>query len=180
MPGPIPQSIVLSERQQSILEKMARRQTSSQQLVRRVQIIVQIAQGKNNQQVGEQIGIHRETVRQWRERWLAAREQLSAVEAQCDDKGLVQAMEEVLVDELRPGAPAKFSLEQIVEILAIACESPEASGYPLSHWTAQALRTEALKRQILSEISLRQVGRFLKGSSTPTASASLLAKRLAR
>lgn len=119
---------------------MARRQTSSQQLVRRVQIILQIAQGKNNQQVAQQMGFQRETVRQWRERWLEATERLSETESSVDDKPLMQLIESVLADELRPGTPARFSLEQIVEILAIACETPQASGYPLSHWTPQALR----------------------------------------
>lgn len=154
---------------------MARRQTNPQQLVRRVQIILQMAQGKNNQQVGREMSIHRETVRQWRERWLDASERLSTVEASADDKQLMQLIESVLADELRPGAPAHFSLEQIVEILAIACEKPDASGYPLSHWTPQALRVEAVKRGIVEQISVRQVGRFLKGGSTTTAPESLLA-----
>ena len=92
---------------------MARRQTSSVQLVRRVQILLQIAQGKNNQQVGREMGTHRETVRQWRKRWLSARERLSVVEATADDKQLMQLIESLLADEPRPGTPTHFSLEQI-------------------------------------------------------------------
>ena len=88
---------------------MARCQTSSQQLVRRVQIILLIAQGKNNQQVAQAISIHRETVRHWRECWLKATEQLSTVESRADDKQLVQCIESVLADELRPGTPARFT-----------------------------------------------------------------------
>ena len=155
---------------------MARRQTSSQQLVRRVQIISLMAQGKNNQQVGREMGIHRETVRQWRERWLDACERLSTVEASADDKQLMKLIESVLADEPRPGAPAQFSLEQIVEILAIACEKPDASGYPLSHWTPQALRTQAIQRGIVEQISVRHVGRFLKGGGPATTPESLLAQ----
>jgi putative transposase len=155
---------------------MARRQTSSQQLVRRVQIILQMAQGKNNQQVGREMGIHRETVRQWRERWLHATDRLLAVEATADDKQLMQLIESVLADEPRPGTPAHFSLEQIVEILAIACEKPDASGYPFSHWTPQALRAQAIQRSIVEHISVRHVGRFLKRGGTATAPKSLLAK----
>jgi len=155
---------------------MARRQTSSQQLVRRVQIIMQSAQGKNNHQVAQAIGIHRETVRHWRECWLKATEQLSRVESRAGDKQLVQYIESVLADELRPGTPARFSLEQIVEILAIACETPQVSGYPLSHWTPQALRAEAIKRGIVSQISVRHVGRFLKGGGLATTPKSLLAE----
>lgn len=155
---------------------MARRQSSSQQLVRRVQIILQSAQGKNNQQVAQAMGIHRETVGHWREYWLEASEQLSTVESKADDKQLMQCIESVLADKLRPGTPVRFSLEQIVEILAIACETPDAHDYPISHWTPQALRVEAIKRGIVEQISVRHVGRFLKGGSTTTASESLLAK----
>lgn len=176
MPNPKPQPLVLSDRQQSVLEKIARRQTSSQQLVRRVHIIRLIAQGKNNQQVAQAMGIHRETVCQWRSRWLSATARLSAEEAVADDKQLMHSIESLLADEPRPGTPAHFSLEQIVEILAIACENPDASGYPLSHWTPQALRTEAIKRQIVEQISVRHVGRFLKGGGDATAPQPLLAE----
>ena len=87
----------------------------------------------------------------------------------------MQYIESVLADELRPGTPARFSLEQIVEILALACETPDASDYPISHWTPQALTVEAIKRGIVDQISVRHVGRFLKGGSTTTAPESLLA-----
>ena len=176
MPGPKPQFINLTRRQQHILEKIARRGSSSQQLVRRVQIILEVAQGKQNQQVARVLGIHRETVRQWRERWLRAGERLSAAELSADDKQLMQLIELVLADEPRPGTPAHFSLAEIVEILAIACEKPDACGYPLSHWTPQALTAESLKRGIVEHISVRHVGRFLKRSGTATTPESILVK----
>lgn len=75
-----------------------------------------MGQGKNNQQIAREMGIHRETVSQWRERWVGAAEPLSTVQGTADDKQLVQLIESVLADELRPGTPAHFSLEQIVEI----------------------------------------------------------------
>lgn len=176
MPSPSPKPIELTHRQQAALEKINRRQSSSQQLVRRVQIILEIGKGKNNQQVAATLEIHRETVRQWRGRWLEATEQLTQLEAKGEDKDLLQGIEMLLADEPRPGTPAHFSLEQITAILAIACEAPERSGCPLSHWTPQAVRTEALKRGIVSEISVRQVGRFLKSGSPATASSTLLAQ----
>ena len=176
MLSPKPPPIQLSQRQQAILEKIARRQSSSQQLVRRVKIILNIAEDKNNQQVAKELDIHRETVRQWRKRWLAAQVELSMIEATAEDKGLMQRIEGLLADEQRPGTPAQFSLEQIVEILAIACEAPEQSGYPLSHWTPPAVRTEAIKRKIVVEISVRQVGRFIKRGCPATPPSSLLAQ----
>lgn len=85
------------------------------QLVRRVQIILRSAQGKNNQQVARDMGIHRETVSQWRERWLGAAERLSWVEETADDQQLMQLIESVLADELRPGTPTHFSLAPVLK-----------------------------------------------------------------
>lgn len=136
-----------------------------------------MAQGKQNQQVARVLGIHRETVRQWRERWIAAQPRLLSAETKADDKQLAVLLESVLADEVRPGTPAHFSLDQIVEIIAIACESVNTTEHPLSHWTPQAVAAEAIKRGIVEQISPRSVGRFLKRGCPATASEPILAQR---
>nr|WP_019505560.1 hypothetical protein [Pleurocapsa sp. PCC 7319] len=60
--------------------------------------------------------------------------------------------------------------------MALACESPEESERPVSHWTARELAAEAVKRGIVSKISPRSAGRFLTRSHTKTRSPSLLVK----
>ena len=67
-------------------------------------------------------------------------------------------------------------MEQVVKIVAIACESPEKRQRPVSHWTPKELADEAIKRGIVEKISPRSVGRFLKRSNTATTSTSLLVK----
>ena len=47
-------------------------------------------------------------------------------------------------------------------ILAVACEPPEKSGRPISHWTARELADEVVKRGIVPSISATQVGRYLR------------------
>ena len=47
--GPQPTVIELSDRQQRILQQLLRRQTSTQRLVRRVNIILAAADGSNNE-----------------------------------------------------------------------------------------------------------------------------------
>jgi hypothetical protein len=79
-------------------------------------------------------------------------------------------------DAPRPGAPATFSAEQWCQIIALACEPPEASGRPISHWTPRELADEACKRGIVERISERHVGRFLKSGRPQTAPQSLLAQ----
>ena len=36
--------------------------------------------------------------------------------------------------------------EQIVQIVAVACEQPASSGRPISHWTPRELAAELVKR----------------------------------
>jgi transposase len=52
--------------------------------------------------------------------------------------------------------------EQIVQIVAISCEDPQLSGVPISHWTPKEVAAAAIQRGIVTRISERQVGRFLK------------------
>jgi putative transposase len=180
MAGPQPTEIKLSERQQSALQQLLRRQTSTQRLVRRVNIILAIAEGGNNEQVGRRLGLHRECVRQWRERWLAGQATLTAIESQeRHDKPLVEAIEVLLADAYRAGAPSCFSAEQVVQIVALACEEPQASGLPVTHWTPQELADAAVKRGIVTSISARSVGRFLKRGCAQAASEPLLAEQCA-
>jgi putative transposase len=175
--GPRPTVIELSDRQQRILKQLLRRQTSSQRLVRRVNIILAAADGSNNEQIAKRLGLHRESVRQWRERWLSAAVGLAAVEAkESDAKPLVEAIEAVLADAYRSGAPSCFSSEQIVQIIAVACEEPQASGLPITHWTPEDLADEVVKRGIVESISARSVGRFLKRGRSQAASEPLLAE----
>jgi putative transposase len=158
------------------LQQLLRRQTSTQRLVRRVNIILAAADGRNNAQIANRLGLHRERVRQWRARWLSAAPGLAAVEAtEGADKPLVEAIEAVLTDAYRSGAPSGFSAEQIVQIIAVACEAPQASGLPITHWTPQELADEVVKRDIVEHISARSAGRFLKRGRSQAASEPLLA-----
>jgi hypothetical protein len=57
---------------------------------------------------------------QWRHRWLESTKQLQAAQAEgISDSELMQKLVAVLSDEQRPGVPTKFSLEQIVQIVAV-------------------------------------------------------------
>jgi hypothetical protein len=114
-------------------------------------------------------------VRRWRDRWQAAAARLEAIEATGKPKLLSQAIEVLLTDEHRPGAPATFTVEQFMQIMALACERPSASDRPVSSWTARALTDEAVKRGIVEQMSPRTVERFLKGEPFTAPSQALLA-----
>jgi transposase len=181
MPGPIPLPLRLSLRQRHLLDLLVRRHGSSQQLLRRLQIVCLAADGQNNDQIARQRHCHRETVCTWRARWLAGVDSLDAAQAEGASEGhLLRLIEAILADEPRPGAPATFSPESLVQIMALACEAPQATGRPVSHWTPRELADEAVHRGIVTSISPRSVGRFLKGGRSQAPSEPLLAQRKPR
>lgn len=169
MRGPQPPAVVLSVRLRGVLEHLARRQTSSQRLVRRLQIVLAAADGHNNDQIARHCGIHRGTAQTWRTRWLVLAPRLeAAITAGDDDRLLARLVSDALDDAPRAGAPPTFTAEQVVQIVALACEPPPDSDRPVSHWTPRELADEAVKRHIVPAISPRSVGRFLKRDPTPT------------
>jgi putative transposase len=175
--GPKPTPIVLTERQRAILERIARRQTNSQHLVRRARLILAAATAVNNDQVARDLAIDRGTVRIWRGRWLQATDQLHATEATDPTDQLLHAcILTVLADAMRPGAPDTFTAEQIVQIVDLACTRPVDSARPTTYWIAREVADEAVKRGIVATISVRTVERFLKSGRSAAASLTLLAE----
>lgn len=177
MRGPKPTPIVLTECQRATLERIARRQTNPQHLVRRAHIILAASTALNNDQVARDLAIDRGTVRIWRQRWLQAADRLHASEvSDPTDQQLHACILTVLADAPRPGAPDTFTAEQIVQIVALACSRPQDSARPTSYWIAREVADEAVKRGIVPSISARTVERFLKSGRSEAASFSLLAE----
>jgi transposase len=110
-------------------------------------VILLLAEGLTAPDVARRLGTTRTTVRRWRRHWL---------------KRPGGAVPERLQDAPRPGTPATVSAEQWCQIIALACEPPEASGRPISHWTPRELADEACTRGMVATISKRHVGRFFQ------------------
>lgn len=153
--------IVLSEKQQEILQQMIRSTTLSRRLVQRASVILLAFEGHLNQQIAMKVDLSRKQVGLWRRRWKESFDALVSIECRETLARLRHAIEDVLNDAPRSGAHGKFTAEQITQIMAIACEPPEQSGRPVDHWTHAELADEAVKRRIVSSISPRQVGRYL-------------------
>jgi putative transposase len=177
MSGPRPATITLSTRQQDLLEQIRQRQTAPQRLVRRVLILLALATNPCLGVVARDLSLNRISVRLWRDRWRAATAALTQAEIDhLPDQQFLSLIEAVLDDAPRPGGPATFSPEQIVQIVAVACEPPSKSERPISHWSARELAAEAKKRHIVKDISPRTVGRFLKTGRLAAPSQPLLAE----
>ena len=128
--------------------------------VRRAQIIVAAAAGATNETIATWLQVSLPTVRKWRRRWKDAETQLAVGEATTTTVRTTIAT--VLADAPRSGAPVTFSAEQIVHIVNLACTAPGETGRPVTAWTPRELADEAIKQGIVTTISARTVGRFLK------------------
>jgi len=154
--------ITITERQQEILRRLGNSVTAPSRLRQRAKIILLAFEGTDNQDIARDIGLERHQVGCWRLRWAAAFNRLVLIECTESAATLRRAIEEVLTDDLRAGAPGKFTPEQVVQILAVACEPPEKSGRPITHWTILELTDEVIKRGIVDSISPAQVARYLR------------------
>jgi transposase len=161
MPGKAAK-ITITERQQDILQTFSRAVTAPSRLRQRASIILMGFDGLLNDDIAARVGLTRRQVGRWRRRWAQAWNQLVDIECLEPRAVLRRAIEAVLTDEPRPGAPGTFTPEQVTQILAVACEPPEKSGRPITHWTAKELTEEVIPRGIVVSISASQVSRYLR------------------
>lgn len=176
MPGKAAK-VVITERQQQVLQRIVKRPSSSQQLVQRAKMILLAFERNHNQEIAVQVGCERHAVGVWRTRWKKAFEKLIAVECGDTEKMLESAIIELLSDQHRSGTKPKFTSDQVAQIIAIACEQPdEESERPVTHWTPRELADEAVKRGIVDSISPSRIGHFLKERRHQASSSSLLAQ----
>jgi transposase len=154
--------VTITERQQDLLETIHNAPTAPSQLRQRAAIILLAFAKRGNVEIATEVGLSRPQVSTWRRRWAKAWDRLVRIECTQSHAALRRAIEQVLGDEPRPGPPGKFTPEQVVTILAVACEPPAKSGRPITHWTAKELADEVIKRGIVPSISVTQVGRYLR------------------
>jgi len=148
MPRLAPKPLELADPEREQLWQIVNRHRTPQQIALRARIILLADEGYNHREIARALNISREMASLWRNRWL---------ELSVKNLEVVQR----LADAERLGGPMTFSLEQILQLFALACEKPEISGRPLSHWSARELADEALKQGIVTSISPRHVGRLM-------------------
>lgn len=144
-----PKKLKLSDGDRLELQQLVNRHNTPQQIVLRAKIILLGSEEKNHREIARTLDISLDMARLWRNRWLSTRDrELSIFER--------------LQDSERTGSPRKFSMEQVIELFALACSPPEDYGRPISHWTPRELADEIMKQGIIESISVRHVGRLLE------------------
>jgi len=110
----------LSEQTREQLGSMSRARSLPHSLVRRAEIVLLAADGWANQDIGQALGVGRETVGKWRRRFL--------------ERGL-----NGLYDKVRPGAPRTVEDEHVAEVLQKTLNSkpPEQT-----HWSVRLMANE--------------------------------------
>jgi putative transposase len=142
--------VLVEPAQREVLEALVRAHSTSQQLALRA--LLQAADAVGVRESARELDVWPKTVRYWRQRW---RQALGA-----------QSVPERLCDAPRSGAPATYTPEQICAVIAMTCEKPSESERPISHWSQREIADEAIRRGLVSNISQRSVGRFLKKRPT--------------
>ena len=117
-----PKTLNLSDDERIQLQQLSDRHNTPQQIARRARIILMASEGQNHREIARNLDINRQMARLWRNRWL---------ETNGKDLSVLQRLQ----DQERVGAPVKFSMEQVIELFALACSPPSDYGRPISHWS---------------------------------------------
>jgi len=157
--GPKPAVVKLSSEERQALDRVSKAHSTPQQVALRARIILAASQGLNNEQVARELHVSIDMARLWRRRWLAGQGiRLTDL-----------SVEERLRDLPRAGKRSAITADQMCQLMALACEKPEASERPISQWSGREVADEIMKRGIVVQISPRHAARLLKrGISSPT------------
>ena len=146
----------------TILTKLCNRKMLASSILLRARIILLAYQKRQNIQIAESVGVERRTIGRWRRRWQYSFDALLSIELNETRAALERAVVDTLRDAHRSGSPGKFSAEQVVQLVSIACENPRDSGRPIEDWTGRELADEMQKRSIVTSISASRVNELLR------------------
>lgn len=158
----IAKRVSLTNKQREVLNQIVTSRTQRQDHIERAKIILLSSNTKQDKQIRSELDVTQPTVSKWRNRWLKNEDRLLLIDE--TEKGIqyLRKILEILSDAPRPGAPNTFTAEQVCQIMSLACEIPEDSEFPISHWSLNSLVNEIISRGIVESISRSRVAVFLK------------------
>src|SRR5260370_33243609 len=117
--------VVLSGEEREVLERWARRPTSSQALAFRCRVVLGTAEGRSSTEIAGELGCTGSTVGKWRGRF--ARRGIDG-----------------LHDEPRPGKPRSISDENVERVIV---KTPEQQPANATHWSNRSMAGATGMRQ---------------------------------
>jgi transposase len=121
MPGKAAK-VIITEKQQAILQSFANSRSVSVALAQRSKIILLAFQGHNNEAIEGLIGLQHDAVGRWRRRWRDNWERLIDIECAEERHVLENEIRTLLSDRARSGRPPRIEPEQQAAIFKVACE----------------------------------------------------------
>ena len=132
-------NIILSKDERDYLERLVRRRKVSRGEGQRAEIVLRAADGLNNRAISDAVGVARDTVRMWRERF--AKHGLDGLD-----------------DEPRCGAPRQIGDDRIEEIITMTLETKPADA---THWSTPGMaKASGVGHIFLAAASRRDVQTF--------------------
>lgn len=169
--------VALDSLERVILCKIIRSKTLGDSLKERATIVLAASEGLNNRQIVKKHGLEEHRVSQWRTRWHEFHEHWKQLDPALRPKMSAKLVRKWLADAKGRGKKPTITEEQRALILAVACELPENSGYPHTHWTDRLLAGEVMKRDIVEYVSHVWIWKFLKSARPETAQKPVLGER---
>jgi hypothetical protein len=143
-------ALTLTTDERQGLESLVRRHSTPQRVATRARIVLAAAAGQPLVQIAQQVGLSRESVRLWRDRWVAL-----------EDIPLAElSVAQRLADVPRPGAPARITAELLqYPVLDAHLSARDGTGPPA--WCVlnggSGAHLDSRRRQITDETGLRVV-----------------------
>ena len=159
------ENLQISERQRKIIHKIVRLGKVGTDMCRRLQVVLLASNGMSNYTINKMIGMQKNWIGKWRDRWEQQVEGLRDLESsnqELTDKQLRNHILGILSDKQRAGKPPRISLAQKNQIVAIACEKPEDHGIPVAKWSLALLVKVIKKKKIVDNISVSYVSKVLQ------------------
>jgi transposase len=143
MPGPkTPRVVHRAPATRATLAQWVRSPTRAAGLVRRAPIVLLAAAGQPVRRNTQQVGVDRNVVRAWLDRFRAP--------------GLAGR-----ADRPRPGRPRPLPPEGALHVVRLACELPDRVGRSLSQWDCAELARQAVRDGVVERLSPQTVQRIL-------------------
>jgi transposase len=141
-----PFEVRLSVEDRALLQERASSRTATHAEVVRARIVLLAADGEQNVDIADRVGVCVDVASKWRKRF-------------CEE-GLAG-----LKDRCRPGRARRFGSEVVAGVKALACEPPEERKVPLSRWSSFELAAQAVSEGLVESISSSTVRRWLHGAA---------------
>jgi len=113
--------LIVSPSERERLEAWSRRRKTAQALALRARIVLRCASGMQNIDVAEQLGVSKQMVGKWRQRFI--------------DRRI-----DGLLDEPRPGAPRKITDEDVERVIV---QTLETTPRDATHWSVRSMAKES-------------------------------------